>query len=33
MAVRLESEDPMLRRKDDARELLKIGDVVRLTGL
>src|SRR6266404_2741650 len=28
MAVRLETEDPMLRRKDDARELLKIGDVV-----
>src|ERR1700682_340413 len=28
MAVRLETEDPMLRRKDDARELLEIGDVV-----
>src|ERR1700728_83550 len=29
MAVRLKTEDPMLRRKDDARELLDIGDVVR----
>src|SRR5258707_358809 len=29
MAVRLETEDPMLHRKNDARELLKIGDVVR----
>ena len=28
MAVRLETEDPMLRRKDDAREPLNIGDVV-----
>ena len=28
MAVRLETEDPMFRRKDDARELLKIGDIV-----
>ena len=28
MAVRLETEDPMLHRKDDARELLKVGDVV-----
>src|SRR6266849_10303451 len=28
MAVRLMAEDPMLRRKDDARELLEIGDVV-----
>src|SRR5258708_33037032 len=29
MAVRLETEDPMLHRKNDARELLKIGEVVR----
>jgi len=29
MAVRLKTEDPMLRRKNDARELLDIGDVVR----
>src|SRR5580658_2846493 len=28
MAVRLKTEDPMLGRKDDARELLNIGDVV-----
>ena len=28
MAVRLETEDPMLRRKDNARDLLDIGDVV-----
>ncbi len=28
MAVRLKTEDPMLCRKDDARELLDIGDVV-----
>jgi len=28
MAVRLKTENPMLRRKDDARELLDIGDVV-----
>ena len=28
MAVRLETEDSMLRRKDDARELFEIGDVV-----
>src|ERR1700689_3653692 len=28
MAVRLETEDPMLGRKDDAREPLNIGDVV-----
>jgi hypothetical protein len=28
MAVRLARQDPPLRRKDDARELLEIGDVV-----
>ena len=28
MAVRLAGEDPPLRRKDDARKLLEIGDVV-----
>src|SRR6266403_2123553 len=28
MTVRLETEDPMLRRKDNARDLLDIGDVV-----
>src|SRR5207248_6209645 len=28
MAVRLAREDPPLRRKDDARELFEIGDVV-----
>src|SRR6204780_1104412 len=28
MAVRLETEDPMLGRKDDAREPLNVGDVV-----
>src|SRR5580704_3771996 len=28
MAVRLETEDPMVRRKDNAKELLEIGHVV-----
>jgi hypothetical protein len=28
MCVRLAREDPVLRRKDDAKELLEIGDVV-----
>jgi hypothetical protein len=28
MAVRLETEDPMLHRKDDSKQLLKVGDVV-----
>src|ERR1700736_821474 len=29
MSVRLETEDPMLHRKHDAKELFKIGHVVR----